>query len=245
MKFHGIKMLGKIFAQIVSNIPFDAKYTSAIVLDEITGSLLYGDPSTNTFRTLNDVPSGSIFLFESDTAITSYSLLTTIDDAVVFITSGSGAGGETGGSYKSGGTWQMPSHQHNLSTHTHSSNSHYHTMQGHGHTSSSHRHQWADYQGANSTYSYNSGGSAVRVQDYGTAVGAGQAINEENATAYAAAGDFWTNFTAGGSTGGPSTDNMVSATGGTTTPSPNATDSQVGSTTWRPKGRNVTRQQRQ
>lgn len=244
MKFHGIKMLGKIFAQIVSNIPWSADYTSAIVLDDITGALLYGDPATNSFRTLNDIPSGSVFLFESDTAIANYSILTNIDDAVVFITSGSGAGGETGGTVKSGGTWSMGSHSHSLNSHTHSLNSHGHTMGNHTHTASSHRHQWVDYISAGNTYSYNAGGTAIRVQDYGTSqTGTSPATNEDNTTAWALMGDFWTSM-AGSTTSGPSTNSSGANTGSTGVPVPDATDTQPSITTWRPKGRNVTRQQR-
>ncbi|MFW9871474.1 MAG: hypothetical protein ACFFG0_00020 [Candidatus Thorarchaeota archaeon] len=77
----------------------------------------------HTHSEYDDVPTGEIILFESDTAVTGYSLLTTLDDALVYITKGSGAAGEAGGSLKSGSTWTQPSHTHSITTqsgHTHS-----------------------------------------------------------------------------------------------------------------------------
>jgi len=75
----------------------------------------------------NDVPSGSIILFEADTAIVGYSLLVDQDDMVAYITKGSVAGGETGGSLKTGGTWTQPVHSHVITgapTHVHATVDH-------------------------------------------------------------------------------------------------------------------------
>jgi hypothetical protein len=71
------------------------------------------------------IPTGTILLFEKDTAVVGYTLLTTLDDMVVYITKGSVAGGAIGGESKAGGTWttlasgshtltiaQMPAHRH-------------------------------------------------------------------------------------------------------------------------------------
>jgi hypothetical protein len=246
MKFHGIKMLGKIFAQIVANISsvsWNSGHISNLVLDQNTGTLFYGDPSSNSFRTLTDVPFGSIFLFETDTSISGYTLLTTVDDAVVFITRGSSAGGETGGTAKSGGTWSMGAHSHGLASHYHTVSSHFHTM-SHTHNLTSHRHQWFDYSSTGVSYSWYSNGSQINyITYYGLAqTSTGPAGGEENTTAYSAMGDFWTNYSSV-ATGGPSTSNTGASsitTGGPST----TTDTQASVTTWRPKGRNVTRQQR-
>lgn len=54
-----------------------------------------------------DIPSGTILLFESNTAISGYTLKTDKDDMAVYITKGSGASGETGATDKSGGSWAI------------------------------------------------------------------------------------------------------------------------------------------
>lgn len=60
----------------------------------------------------SSIPSGEIILFEKDTVVTGYTLLTDIDDKLVFISKGSGAGGEDGASNHSTGTWTQPNHTH-------------------------------------------------------------------------------------------------------------------------------------
>lgn len=72
----------------------------------------------HTHAALDAVPSGEIILFEKDTAVSGYTLLTTKDDMIVYITKGSGAGGEVGGTDKIGGTWSQGNHTHNTSDHT-------------------------------------------------------------------------------------------------------------------------------
>ena len=66
-----------------------------------------------------DIPSGEIILFEKDTAVVGYTLLTDKDDMVIYVTKGSGAGGETGATDKSGGTWTQPNHTHATPNHWH------------------------------------------------------------------------------------------------------------------------------
>ena len=68
----------------------------------------------------HDIPSGEIILFEKNTAVTGYTLQTDKDDMVVYITKGSAAGGATGATDKSGGTWNQPNHTHTGPSHTHS-----------------------------------------------------------------------------------------------------------------------------
>lgn len=64
-----------------------------------------------------DVPDNTILLIESDTAIVGYTLLTGIDDYLAYITKGSAAGGETGGTTKTGSTWTQPTHTHTGGNH--------------------------------------------------------------------------------------------------------------------------------
>jgi len=63
-------------------------------------------------NSIRDIPSGETILFEKNTAVSGYTLLTDKNDMQVYITSGSGAGGETGATDKSGGTWTQPGHAH-------------------------------------------------------------------------------------------------------------------------------------
>jgi hypothetical protein len=239
MKFHGIKMVGKLFAQLVANVSGFSFTSSSIVLDQTTGSLFYGDPSTGTFRTLNDIPTGSIFLFDSNTTITGYALLTTVDDAVVFITRGSVAGGEAGGSAKSGGSWSYGLHSHGLAGHTHSAAGHQHGLNNHGHGPVNHTHQWL----RGPYISYNSDGSELSLLAYGaTATSGAPSVQEDGASGYSPAGNFYVG-PAGSTPGGPIPDYSGYGTADITTLNITTTNDQP-ATTWKPKGRNVTRQQR-
>lgn len=59
---------------------------------------------------ISDIPSGAVILFYKDTAVVGYSLLETHNDRVAYITKGSAAGGQTGGTGHSSGTWTQPNH---------------------------------------------------------------------------------------------------------------------------------------
>ena len=87
-------------------------------------------PHDETFHSNPSIPSGAIVLFESDVAIAGYTLLTTSDDDVVYITKSSGAGGEAAGGVKVGGTWTQPTHQHTGPNHQHDLSNHAHTYSG-------------------------------------------------------------------------------------------------------------------
>jgi len=78
----------------------------------------------------NDVPSGSIILFGSDTVIAGYTLLVDVDDMLVYITKGNTAGGETGNTLYTGSTWTQPNHSHDIPD----SLTHMHTFTDSGHT---------------------------------------------------------------------------------------------------------------
>lgn len=61
-----------------------------------------------------DVPTGERIIFYKNTAVTGYTLVTTADDYLVYIGSGSVAGGLTGAAVRSGGTWTQPNHTHSV-----------------------------------------------------------------------------------------------------------------------------------
>lgn len=64
-----------------------------------------------------DIPKDEIIVFEKDTSVVGYTLQTDKNDMVLFITKGSGAGGESGGSDKTGGTWTVGGLTTNIATH--------------------------------------------------------------------------------------------------------------------------------
>ena len=123
MKSYGLDMYGDFKT---NNIKAQDG-TSAIDIDDSTGKVtvstlkfdggtpasgktLESDASGNCSWGYSAVPSGEIILFEKNTAVTGYSLLTTVDDEVIYITKGSAAGGETGATSKLGSTWTQPNH---------------------------------------------------------------------------------------------------------------------------------------
>lgn len=95
-------------------------------VDDLTAHLYGIDQEIATLTTalaaLSDIPSSETILFYKDTAVTGYTLVTSVDDKMVFVTKGSGAGGQTGGAAHSTGTWTQPNHTHTYSdvvNHTH------------------------------------------------------------------------------------------------------------------------------
>jgi len=187
-----------------------------------------GDP-----HNYNDVPSGSIILFEADTAIVGYSLLADQDDMLVYITKGSAAGGEAGGTLKSGGTWTQPNHSHVINTeasHTHTTNSHtlttseipshYHTLFGDtGYTSTGSALSSSNYAKEATDFgdgrSYNLRGSST-----GPTVGRSSSVGSGSSHNHGSTGSDG-DHDHGGNTDGGATANS-----------------------WRPRGRNMTRQQK-
>jgi hypothetical protein len=71
----------------------------------------------HTHTQYTDIPTGEIILFEKDTAVVGYSLLAGYDDGLVYVTKGSAAGGETGGTNKFDSKWTQPNHLHATSNH--------------------------------------------------------------------------------------------------------------------------------
>jgi hypothetical protein len=78
----------------------------------------------------------AILPFYQNTAPTGWTIQTTLDDKLLFVTKGSGAGGQTGGTVHSTGTWTIS-----------------------GLAADSHTHTWS---GTYGTYNDNYGGGAVR-----------------------------------------------------------------------------------
>lgn len=160
------------------------------------------------------IPANSIILFESDTAVTGYTLLTNVNDQLIYITRGSAAGGETGGTTKSGSTWTQPSHTHTLGSHTHTTGSHaLTTSEIPSHSHGQYRWQWKDGTGSNPNHYYAQG---IWDDGYGTWYSSGV-----------------------GSTGGGSSHNH-----GSTGAASGATGSGSTTNSWRPSGRNFTRQRK-
>ncbi len=178
---------------------------------DAAGQLAIGDHThvSGDTHNYNDIPSGATILFESDTAIVGYTLLTTVDDGVVYITKGSAAGGETGGAAKPGGTWTQPNHLHSISTqavHTHDTSDHTLTVS----EIPPHTHS-----GMNVPLAGISGGDAIGAWTGDTGSTGGGNAHNHGAT------DLGGSHNHGGSSGNSATVN-----------------------TWRPVGRNYTRQTR-
>lgn len=171
--------------------------------------------SGGTFSSMPSVPKNEIILFEKDTSVLGYTLLTDIDDEVIYVTKGSGAGGAAGGSDR--GTWTLTT-----SNHTHGMASHTHSVTGQALSVSqmpSHRHQLTPC-----------GGQITQDEMYGGYYGTGP---KSSVYDYA----WYTTYEGGGAThdhGGVT----GAATGST------ATGGSENITLWRPLGRCFTRQQR-
>jgi hypothetical protein len=237
-------MFGEFVIQRIAAIAgeaYSSDYKGRIVIDQADDMPYFGDDVNNDWRTLNDVPYGSLFFFESDTAHTGYSLLTSINERLLYVTQGSVAGGESGGSAKSGCTWTQPVHTHTQS-HTHTVSSHTHGLGSHTH-SQSHNHQWHEYISSNISYSFDSGGSAILWTSYGT-YGSGNGVNvdEQNTDNWFPPGDFYTESDSG--TTGAAAGNTGSDSPGTSASSQASTGAVTAGSSWRPVGRNLTMQQR-
>jgi len=194
---------------------------------------------THTHPQRIDVPTGAILLFASNTAISGYTLITDINDTIVYITPGSGAGGEVGGSYKAGGTWTQPLHNHSIAQHQHDMQSHIH-----GFLLPEHLHQWIVIGGGGTYgsvgYTYAADGATLinvaagrQASNWGLIVGGTQYNGEQNNQ------NFYTSLSPsiGGNTGGPNTN--VTGQGG-----PSTSGDANTANTWRPVGLNMTLQRR-
>lgn len=77
-----------------------------------------GSSGTSGTAGYADIPVDTEILIRSNVAIFGYSIVTAIDDELVYITKGSGAGGEAGATSKTGSTWTQPNHTHTTGDHT-------------------------------------------------------------------------------------------------------------------------------
>jgi len=175
----------------------------------------------HTHPTYIDIPSGEIILFEKDTSVSGYSLLTSVDDGVVYVTKGSAAGGDAGGSYKSGGTWTQPNHYHSVSS-----------QANHNHTTGSHTLTTAEM--PSHTHRLH-GRSNITNQPVGSA--GSESIE-------AALGAWYTSTKLIESTGGNAAHNHGNTGSAGSHDHGGATGNSATINTWRPRGRNFTRQQR-
>lgn len=127
MDFHGINTVGKIWLERINSKPlFSLSRDIGRVIFALDNQTLSIGTSAGWIDIISAtaggitnpaIPIGEIILFEKDTAVFGYSLKTDFDDGVLYITKGSGAGGEAGGTNKSGGTWTQD-HYHATRDHT-------------------------------------------------------------------------------------------------------------------------------
>jgi len=217
MKFHGIEMQGSFKNQIVTALPAIAAANQArLVYNSVTELLYLADNSGNwtSVGQYGDIPLGTTILIESDTVITGYTLETDRDDELVYITKGSVAGGDTGGWAVSGSTWTQPNHTHPAGTYS----------------VPDHNHKWWDYNaagGINPGLAWASNGvTQINWNVYGISgsISNGLTSHVSSGDGHCPLGDFWTQNTSMSISG--SSDNGATAN------------------TWRPQGRNFTRQTR-
>jgi len=248
-----VNSIGKLIIENVSNIS-EITYNSStdigrLVYDNLTKQLYYGcELSGGAFRTLFDIPRLSVVLFEADTAVVGYTLLTGVNDSLVYVTKGSSNQGEAGNTWKLDSTWTQPQHRHSLNSHTHSA-SHIHTLGSHTHTVATHNHQWFYYNppeyNNNNGYTWASNGTTLVSYSPSTVEAIGlvtASINDGAGEVYTALGSFWTESGALSLTAND--DDVTSADPGTSIPTINYTDNSAVVSTWRPQGRNYTRQRR-
>ena len=193
------------------------------------------DPHSNAYHSdPPSIPSGEIILFEKDTVVLGYTLLTSLDDDLVYITKGSAAGGETGGTAKTGSTWTQPVHAHII---TPDGSVHTHAIADDG----SHDHMWKHHIGTNDERTWDGVSSTITLNSTNPNASAGTEgiiVSASTGTPYTIDDNFYTAVEGLHDHGGltsPGDDEHNH--GGTTGDSATVN-------TWRPKGINYTRQQR-
>jgi len=240
-RFYNIDMRGKFLMERLATTPaWQSGDEGRIIYAEDTEDMKFGQSADwSNAGAYNDVPLNTILLIESDTALTGYTLLTNKDDMSVYVTKGSGAGGEAAGTDKSGGTWTQPNHTHTGGAHTHTGPSHTHTGPSHTHTVAS-----GTVPGAGVHTHPPQAGFGNFMSTTGSSVGnSGDSYGAFNNTGNNVAGS--TSHDHGGATGSEGS-GATGADGTGATGSGGGGVSSGGATanTWRPTGRNFTRQQR-
>lgn len=71
-----------------------------------------GNTSSIDYKVNNFFVTGRTLLLYENTAPTGWTIQNTLDDKLLFVTKGSVAGGQTGGTVHSSGTWTQPNHTH-------------------------------------------------------------------------------------------------------------------------------------
>ena len=237
-EFYNVDIRGKHWLERLSSLPaWSAEDEGRILYDSANEQVVSGNAS-QWIRAgkYGDVPLGTTLLAESDVALVGFSMEIDKDDMVSYMTKGSGAGGEAGGSDKSGGTWTQPNHTHTQITHQHDVGSHLHSIGSHTHSTiavalteaqlASHRHPTPGNFFSASGFTLSSGCCNWGTYTYTGYTGSGATHSHGNTGAGV------------GDTGAPSGDTDSGAGGG------DLTGGGASANTWRPEGRNFTRQTR-
>jgi len=240
-KFFKVDVQGKHWLQRVASAPaWTADDEARILYDENDDQVKFANSSEwSTAGQYNDVPLGVTILAESDIALIGYSLEVDKDDMISYATKGSGAGGGAGGSDYAGSTWTQPNHTHTQASHQHNVGSHVHSVGSHIHSTTAvalsvaqmaaHTHTpQAGYANFRSTTGNEIGSGG---NNYGT-------FGATGATGSGSAHSHGNTGTGTGNTGSPSGSTNTTSGGG------NVTGGGAGANSWRPRGRNFTRQTR-
>jgi hypothetical protein len=244
MDNYGLTMKGPFIAQPIANytgLSYTSEDAGRIIFDQTTGKMIYGDSIIGAFRMLNDIPSQAIILFESNTQQLGYTLLTDQADGVVYYTDGNAP--DVGGDPKVGGTWTQPGHAHTGPSHTHNAPQHQHDLSNHSHTVAAHAHTIYH------THTYSGNTSAVAAwnprDEGGGSNTCADSTHYHNFSGTTSDVSSASSGNASPATGGPSYNATGNANAVTTDAAgTGSTSSTATANTWRPKGRNFTRQRR-
>jgi hypothetical protein len=130
MDYHGIKMEGP-FVMETGNIPLSAAPSDKKrIMYDPSDEKVYFAPSPSASsnwiqlsENFGEIPENTIMLFMNDTQLTGYTLLTDIDDEVVYIARNEAEGSTTV-------LENYPTHTHNYIPHFHTLGSHDHPING-------------------------------------------------------------------------------------------------------------------
>jgi len=222
-KFYKVDVQGKNWLQRLGAVPAWTSEDEGRILFN-TGAISGENPvvvggSSAWLRAgeYGDVPLGTTLLIDSAVTITGYTILTDQDDKIIYVSKGPGGVNGVGGD--NFGTWTQPNHDHTQDPHTHPDGSYALSTTGSTYSLPSHTHP---PQSGFGNFMSSSGSTHGEAGDsYGTFANTG------------AAGSGGSHAHSGGSVTG------VSGSDGDTTVDPSAT-----ANTWRPAGRNFTRQSR-
>jgi len=240
-RFYKLDIRGKNWLQRVNPVPvWTAADEGRMVYDESDEQVKFGNSSEwSNAGQYNDVPLNTILLIDSNTQLPGYTLLTNKDDIVVYVTKGSGAGGQAGGTDYTAGTWTQPNHTHSQPTHVHNVGSHVHSIASHTHTTTAVAlsvaqlapHTHPPQAGFTNFMSSSGSGLGESGDSYGVFANTGSS-GSGSTHSHGATG------AGSGNTGAPSGSTNTASGGG------DVTGNDATANTWRPKGRNFTRQQR-